>query len=69
MSEPGSTRAAGYVPPAQRATLTADERDRLRRHIAVNVVGDNPPPLTAEARALIRAALGPDQAVEASSAA
>jgi hypothetical protein len=39
-----------------------EEREELRRHIAANVVGDNPPPITAEARALIRAALGLGQA-------
>jgi hypothetical protein len=38
--------------------MTDEERDRLRRYIAANVVGDNPPPLTAEACALIRAMLG-----------
>ena len=35
------------------------DRDSLRRYIAANVVGDNPPPLTAEARDLIRRAFGP----------
>lgn len=46
-----------------------DGREGLRLYIAVNVIGDNPPPLTAEARSLIRAALGPDQEGEASSTA
>jgi hypothetical protein len=46
-----------------------EEREELRRYIAANVIGDNPPPLTAEARALIRAALGPDQEGETSSTA
>lgn len=44
--------------------MTAQERDRLRRYIAVNVVGDNPPPLTAEAQDLIRAILGSDHTEE-----
>jgi hypothetical protein len=46
-----------------------EEHEELRRYIAANVIGDNPPPLTAEARARIRAALGPDQEGETSSTA
>ena len=46
-----------------------DRREELRRYIAANVVGANPPPLTAEARDLIRAALGSDQTGEASESA
>ena len=51
--------------------MTAQERDRLRRYIAVNVVGDSPPPLTSEARELIRRTLGPglDHAEETCAAA
>jgi len=48
--------------------MTAQERDRLRRYIAVNVVGDDPPPLTAEAQDLIRAMLGSDHAGESATA-
>ena len=33
------------------------ERTYLRRHIAVNIVGENPPPLTSEARDLVRRTL------------
>jgi hypothetical protein len=43
--------------------------EELRLYIAANIIGDNPPPLTAEASALIRAALGPDQEGETSSTA
>lgn len=46
-----------------------DWREELRRYISANVIGDNPPPVTAEAQALIRAALGPHQAGETSSTA
>lgn len=59
-------RANGEGTAGSRAV---DWREDLRRYAAVNVIGDNPPPLTAEARALIRAALGPDQAGETSSTA
>jgi len=48
--------------------MTAQERDRLRRYIAVNVVGDDPPPLTAEAQDLIRAMLGSDHVGESATA-
>jgi hypothetical protein len=48
---------------------TGREREELRQYIAANVIGDNPPPLPAEARALIRAALGADQEGETSSTA
>jgi hypothetical protein len=47
----------------------ADWHEGVRRYIAASVVGDNPPRITAEARALIRAALGPGQAGETSSTA
>jgi hypothetical protein len=33
------------------------ERTYLRRHIAMNIVGENPPPLTSEARDLVRRTL------------
>jgi hypothetical protein len=36
------------------------DRESLRRYIAANVVGDNPPPLTAEARDLVYRVLGSD---------
>ncbi len=48
--------------------MTAQERDCLRRYIAANVVGDNPPPLTAEAQDLIRAMFGSDHAGESATA-
>jgi hypothetical protein len=53
------------------ANYTAARKDteELRQYIAANVIGDSPPPLTAEARALIRAALGPDQEGETASTA
>jgi hypothetical protein len=69
MSAVGSTEAAGIVPPAPRDTMTTRERDRLRRYISANVVGDSPPPITAEACTLIRVALGSDHAGETSSTA
>jgi hypothetical protein len=37
--------------------MTDAEREWLRRYIAEHVIGDNPPPLTPEAQALIRAML------------
>jgi hypothetical protein len=49
-------------------SLNEQERDRLRRYIAEHVIGDNPPPLTAEAQELIRTMLGPDHAVESATA-
>ena len=51
-------------PLVRNEAMTAQDRDRLRRYIAANVVGDNPPPLTAEAQDLIRAMLGSDHAGE-----
>jgi hypothetical protein len=57
------TRSRGH-----HKAMTAQEYDRLRRHIAVNVVGDNPPPLTVEAQALIRVMLGSDHAGESATA-
>lgn len=42
----------------QQGVTASQEHDRLRRYIAANIVGDNPPPLTAEARDLIRRILG-----------
>ena len=59
------------VSSAQHGVISEQERDRLRRYIAVKVVGDNPPPLSAEARDLIRRTFGPgpDQAEEMSAAA
>lgn len=53
--------AASFV---QHGATAEQERDRLRRYIAVNVVGDSPPPLTKEACELIRRVLGSDQAEE-----
>jgi hypothetical protein len=49
-------------------SLSERERDRLRRYIAEKVIGDNPPPLTAEAQDLIRIMLGSDHAVESATA-
>jgi hypothetical protein len=49
---------------AQHGGMTEQERNRLRQYIAANVIGDNPPPLTAEAQDLIRAMLGSDHAGE-----
>jgi hypothetical protein len=51
------------------ADCGSDGFENLRQYIAANVVGDNPPPITTEARALIRAALGPAQEGETSSTA
>ena len=55
------------VPLAQHGMLAEQERDRLRRYIAEKVIGDNPPPLTAEAQARVRAALSPAHVIEGSS--
>lgn len=52
------------VPLAQHGMLAEQERDRLRRYIAEKVIGDNPPPLTAEAQARVRAALSPAHVIE-----
>ena len=49
-------------------SLNEQERDRLRRYIAAHVIGDNPPPLTAEAQDLVRTMLGSDNAVEPATA-
>ena len=49
---------------AQHGGMTEQERNRLWQYIAANVIGDNPPPLTAEAKDLIRAMLGSDHAGE-----
>lgn len=43
-----------------------ERKNELRRYIAAHVIGDNPPPLTTEARDLIRAMLGTSQAGESS---
>jgi hypothetical protein len=66
MDTANSTAAKDTGSPVRHKAMTAQERDRLRRYIAVNVVGDSPPPLTSEARDLIRRILGPrpDQAEE-----
>lgn len=56
------------APFPQNGAPAGQERDRLRRYIAVNIVGDNPPPLTKEASELIRRLLGSDQAEEISAA-
>ncbi len=67
---PGGTGAAGRPVPAAGQGRPAghgsrygggrtpgQERTYLRRHIAVNIVGENPPPLTSEARDLVRRTL------------
>jgi hypothetical protein len=41
------------------------ERTYLRRHIAVNIVGENPAPLTSEARDMVRRTLAIAQQHEA----
>ena len=56
------------APLAQHRSQAEQERDRLRRYIAAHVVGDDPPPLTAEAQDLIRAMLGSDHAGESAAA-
>ncbi len=48
--------------------MTEQECNRLRQYIAANVIGDNPPPLTAEAQDLIRAMLGSDHVGESATA-
>jgi hypothetical protein len=48
--------------------MTDQECNRMRQYIAANVIGDNPPPLTAEAQDLIRAMLGSDHAGESATA-
>jgi len=58
----GNAVVKDTAPLARPEVMTAQDRDRLRRYIAANVVGDNPPPLTAEAQDLIRAMLGSDYA-------
>jgi hypothetical protein len=70
MGAVGSIVAADTGSSVQREAMTAQERDRLRRYIAANIVGDTPPPLTSEACDLIRRFLGPgpDQAEEISAA-
>ena len=60
MGTMSSAVAKNSSSPVHYEVMTAQERDRLRRYIAVNVVGDSPPPLTSEARELIRRILGPD---------
>lgn len=54
---------------AQHDAMAEQERERLRRYVAARIVGDNPPPLTCEARDLIRRALGSDQVEEVTAAA
>ncbi len=53
---------------AQHGGMTEQECNRLRQYIAANVIGDNPPPLTAEAQDLIRAMLGSDHVGESATA-
>jgi len=53
---------------AQHGGMTGQEFNRLRQYIAANVIGDNPPPLTAEAQDLIRAMLGSDHSGESATA-
>lgn len=50
------------------AAMTAQEHDRLRSYIALNVIGSDPPPLTAEAQGLIRAMLGSGHTEESATA-
>lgn len=47
----------GHGSPYGGGRTPEQERTYLRRHIAVNIVGENPPPLTSEARDLVRLTL------------
>jgi len=60
----GSTATKDTRSRDHHKAMTTQEYDRLRRYIAVNVVGDDPPPLTVEAQGLIRVMLGSDHAEE-----
>jgi hypothetical protein len=68
MDMAGSTAMEDTRSPVHREAMTVQERDRLRRYIAVHVVGDDPPPLTAEAKDLIRAMLGSGHAGKSAAA-
>jgi hypothetical protein len=68
MDTASSTAAKDAHSPVRHEAMTAQERNRLRRYIAVNVVGDSPPPLTAETQDLIRAMLGSGHAGESATA-
>lgn len=53
----GQGRMGGHGSRYGDGRTPEQERAYLRRHIAVNIVGENPPPLTSEARDLVRRTL------------
>jgi hypothetical protein len=62
--DPVRSKLVSAASLAQYGAIAEQERDSLRRYIAANIVGDNPPPLTKEACELIRRVLGSDQVEE-----